>query len=124
MNDKFNFVSDNYYLIANSRLKKSKDKLTSIYEQVCALVSYNQYKSEYKIVASTHFDKLAIRGKFNTTEVFPYLLSSALYIIPKHKWQFKQIYNETELSFNNIKRPILLASLYGRVYEKDIILRN
>lgn len=122
MNDKFNFASDNYYLIANSRLKKSDNDLVARYEESCALVSYHQSKNEYKIVASTHFDKLNLRGKFNTTEIFPNILSSALYTIPKHKWTFKQVYNEAELSFTNIKRPITFATLYGRIYEKDEIV--
>lgn len=123
MNDKFNFASDNYYLIANSRLRKSPKDLIARYEESCALVSYHQSKNEYKIVASTHFDKLNLRGKFNTTEIFPNILSSALYTVPKHKWSLKQVYNEAELSFSTqIKRPITFVTLYGRIYEKDEII--
>jgi len=124
MNDKLNFVSDNYFLAVVSRLKESVDPKISFYEENCALISYHQSQPQYKIVASTHFDKLILRGKFNTTEIYPTVLSSALYLVPRHKWNFKQLYNEAELSFNNVKRPILYVSLYGRVYDKDQIVRD
>lgn len=124
MNDKFNFASDNYYLAAISRLKQSADSNVNWYEQSCSLVSYYQSKPEYKLVSSTHFDKLILRGKFNTTTILPSVISSAFYLVPKHKWEYKQIYSEAELSFNNVRRPITFINLYGRVYEKDEIIKN
>ena len=119
MNDKFNFASDNYYLAAISRLKQSTDPAVAWYEQSCSLVSYHLSKPEYKLVSSTHFDKLSLRGKFNTTTILPNVMSSVFYVVPSHKWSFKQVYNEAELSFANLRRPITFVTLYGRVFEKD-----
>lgn len=124
MNDKFNFASDNYYLAAISRLKQSTDSAVAWYEQSCSLVSYHLSKPEYKLVSSTHFDKLSLRGKFNTTTILPNVMSSVFYVVPSHKWSFKQVYNEAELSFTNLRRPITFVTLYGRVFEKDEVTKN
>ena len=63
MNRNFNFVSDNYYLAVISRLKQTTDPKVAFYEENCALISYHQSQPQYKIIASTHFDKLILRGK-------------------------------------------------------------
>ena len=119
MNDKFNFASDNYYLAAISRLKQTADPAVALYEESCSLVSKHQSKPEYKLVSSTHFDRLSLRGKFNTTTILPNVMSSVFYVVPSHKWSFKQVYNEAELSFANLRRPITFVTLYGRVFERD-----
>lgn len=112
-------------MAAISRLKQSADPAVAWYEQSCSLVSKHQTMPEYKLVASTHFDKLVLRGKFNTTTILPNVMSSVFYVVPAHKWSFKQVYNEAELSFNNLRRPITFATLYGRVFEKDeVAARN
>lgn len=124
MNERFNFVSDNYFLAVISRKKKSIDPTINWYEQNCALISYHQSQPIYKLIASTHFDKLILRGRFNTTQIYPSILSSALYSIPKHKFNFKQIHNEAEISFDNLKFPITFVSLYGRLYDRDVDKSN
>ena len=124
MNSRFNFASDNFYLAAISRLKQSADPSMAWFEQSCSLVSKHQSKPEYKLVSSTHFDKLSLRGKFNTTTILPNVMSSVFYVVPSHKWSFKQVYNEAELSFNDLRRPITFVTLYGRVFEKDEVINK
>lgn len=122
MNDDLDFELDdyfNYYLIAFSGENISQDPTVGWYQEICSLVIYDELTKEYKISSSTHFDKLVLRGTFNTTNIFPNVMSTDLQIVAKHRWSFKQERNEAEIALKKLKSPIALVSLFARNYDLD-----
>lgn len=124
MNDNFEFSQDKFYLVVLNGIKEKMTKTDSFYEENCALVAYQKKKKNYKLFTSTHFDKLVLRGRFNTNTIYPNVLSNGLKIVSKNEWTFKQNGTEAEISIENLEKSIQSVSLYARNYDKDPESKN
>jgi predicted amidohydrolase len=117
MNPRFNFASDDYYLVALNRLRTKTTY--PWYEQACAMVSYSHATNKFKLSASTHFDHIRLTGWFDSDAAFPSLLSSRLQVVPSRSWQFVQANTTSQISLTDLHQPLAFASIYTRVYSRD-----
>lgn len=111
--------SDDFYLAVSNQVHKSQDPASSWYEESCVLFNYDTDEKEYKLTSSTRFAKLELKGRFNTTDVFPNVISSKLAVTPKRYWDFKQSNGEAQINLKKSKKPVNFATLYARNFAKD-----
>uniref|UniRef100_A0A8C6V2M8 CN hydrolase domain-containing protein n=1 Tax=Naja naja TaxID=35670 RepID=A0A8C6V2M8_NAJNA len=90
------------------------------YLQICTLLKCNSpdLKSCGQRVdtAATKFNFFSLSGSFNTNYVFPEVLLSGTQLAPG---EFKVLPDGRMISETGLSKPLLVAALFGRWYEKD-----
>lgn len=111
--------SDDFYLAVSNQVRTSQDPESNWYEEACLLFNYDTDEKEYKLSSSTRFTKLQLKGRFNTTDVFPNVISSKLAVTPTRYWTFKQSNGEAQIDLKKSNKPVNFVTLYARNFAKD-----
>ena len=111
--------SDDFYLAVSNQVRESQDPASNWYEESCLLFNYDTDAKQYKLTSSTRFTKLELKGRFNTTDVFPNVISSKLTVTPKRYWNFKQTNGEVQINLKKSSKPVNFVTLYARNFAKD-----
>ena len=111
--------SDDFYLAVSNQVRKSQDPNSNWAEESCLLFNYDTDEKQYKLSSSTRFSKLELKGRFNTTDVFPNVVSSKLALTPKRYWDFKQSNGEAQISLKKSYKPVNFVTLYARNFAED-----
>lgn len=120
MNLNYTFKSDKYHLTISNMIQRSPDPNVNGYVESCTLLSYDSKELKYKIISSTQFDYLKLKGKFKTDNIFPNVGSLLLNLIPKSKWSFKQNGTNAEIILKNLNTSINFVTLFARNFKKDL----
>lgn len=107
-----------YFAVANRLTEGYYESKYKTYHQVCLLVLYDDENSNYPMNGARHFKSIGMKGSFDTDYVYPTALTNNFNLLPTKSIKLKSNGNERELSLK-VKQPILMAGLYGRVYDRD-----
>ncbi|CAH1802684.1 unnamed protein product [Owenia fusiformis] len=104
---------------------------TKIYSQICTVLQCpidgtRECIKVHRIIAPL-FNKLILAGSFSTRYVYPSVVATDMDVAPKH-WSYgdddliskDSLFRAFIKSYRGIEKPLLSATLYGRVYKKDI----
>lgn len=89
----------------------------SAYEQACLIMAVDPVTGQPIMDTGAKFKLITIKGNFESKYVYPTALSEHLHLVKNKEVTFDAIGNTVIVQS---KKPILMAGLYGRVYEKDI----
>uniref|UniRef100_A0A646QD10 Vascular non-inflammatory molecule 2 n=1 Tax=Hemiscolopendra marginata TaxID=943146 RepID=A0A646QD10_9MYRI len=105
-----------------------------VYAQVCSVLRCESKDIENcgrvpETSTSAIFTSLTLTGSFATTTLFPSILATDLQSLPDSEWDFSQgncteqkdgmKYGGRITLKSTASKPIMVASIYGRVYDRD-----
>ena len=113
--------ADYYFAVSNGMRDRYFESQYQMYEQVCLVLAYDGEKATYPMTGGRKFKSLTIRGSFDTKYVYPSALSNDFELVPTQSIKLKVTEGEKHERKLNVrtKRPVISASLHGRVYERD-----
>ncbi|XP_023232089.1 biotinidase-like [Centruroides sculpturatus] len=115
---KVQLSDEDYYLAVFNGTYTAFERYTWWIE-ACFFVRCDSYKgkacSTFPTKASTVFEELKIEANFTTPYVYPSISISGLQLAPKKNW----VYKNHKLHFKTESDSLLLATLFGRSYDRD-----
>lgn len=106
-----------YHFMAVNGLRNFSVPKYSAYEQACLIIAMNPITNEASLHSGSKFKSIVMNGSFETPYVFPTAISEYLHLVKNKEVTFDRTNNTLTVQS---KKPIMMAGLYGRLFEKDV----